>query len=672
MRSHLALLRASRMLAPVLLAFALGLIPGRAGAVEDAVPVENPGFEQGGAGWRLPAAFAVVEDEAHTGRHSLRIHNPDAKAYPLAAQTVPARVGMRYRFAAWVKTKGVQGQDNGATLCMEWQGDEKYLGGAYPTGVKGDSDWTRIEGVTAPIPAEARQVSLTLYLRKGMTGTAWFDDVSIEVVYPPALDAALLRPNYRGQLWADASDQRILVRACVGERMKGGLRPEQTTLTAVLLQGERAVRAHSVRRPKAGEVDVTFDGKRLPEGRYRLRVELRAPDGLLLASREFPVEKLPASAPRPRVMIDEHNRTLVDGKPYFPLGWYFGPGPSSKDYPEHLDRIAASPFNTIMTYGINTGSLETVRTYLDDMDRRDLKLIYSLKDIFVGTKYYRSPQFGFHGEEEIVRGVVGAFREHPAVLGWYLNDELPITLRDRLEARGRLVRELDADHPTWAVLYQVADLFGYLNTADVLGTDPYPVPKRPVTLAAEWTRQTAAVSGGERPLWQVPQAFDWGNYHKEQADEYRAPTRDEIMVMSYLCLINGARGLIYYAYSDLLRDRLGFDARWADMLVVGREVEQLFPALLSTARPPKLKVESDSDAVASALRADDAGNHYVLLANPDPKAGATVRVSVPARAETLLLRNAETQPLPAGAQANLRAVELPPMGAATLILHAER
>ena len=44
------------------------------------------------------------------------------------------------------------------------------------------------------------------------------------------------------------------------------------------------------------------------------------------------------------------------------------------------------------------------------------------------------------------------------------------------------------------MLYQVGELFGYLGTADVLGTDPTPC-RQPVTLAGEWTRQSAAISG---------------------------------------------------------------------------------------------------------------------------------------------------------------------------------
>ena len=415
-------------------------------------------------------------------------------------------------------------------------------------------------------------------------------------------------------------------------------------------------------------LERVFDYTLSPNATYpnRARVELLAPDGTSLGRQEFELHKLATGAPQPTVFLDSHNRTIVNGKPFFPLGWYFGPGPTTKNFEEHLDRVAVSPFNTIMCYGINVGGVEKVRAYLDALAARHLKIIYSIKDVYAGTEGYYEPVLGFRGEEAIVRGIVPLFRDHPALLAWYLNDEFPLTMRDRLDARQQLVRQLDPNHPTWAVLYQVDEFYGYLNSADVLGADPYPVSEKPVTMAADWTRKCAAVSDGLRPLWMVPQAMDWACYHKDRADKYRAPTLDEELVMTYLCLIHGAHGLIYYCYHDLMRDRLGFDKRWADMLVVGNEVKQLFPALLSTAKAPQLDVKPGRDTVQFALRADDTGRRYALLANPDPKEAATVSDAEPARARLQLLQRGQSKPMTA---ANGHcAITLEPLSAATRIV----
>lgn len=634
---------------------------------QDANLVRNAGFEDGAAGWQLPRGFNVVEDVAHSGARSLRLANTNQATYLLASQNIPFKPGRKYRYSGWVRTRGVRGEDTGATICMEWSGPKGWLGGSYASGKKGDQDWFHVESVTAPIPKEATTLRVHLYLRRHMTGTAWFDDVSVTESYPPALDAALLRPNYRGRLLKNAGDQRIIVRAKVADYFKGDLKPEQTTLVCSLRRDGKVLKEKKLTPQTGGYTDVTFDGRALPVGDLLVCVELLAPDKSRLGGQEFELQKLPAGAPQPTVFVDERNRTIVNGKPFFPLGWYFGPGPTTKNFEQHLDRVAASPFNTLMCYGVSVGGLDKVRAYLDHLAARKLKIIYSIKDVYAGTAYYHEPVLGFRGEEAIVRGVVGAFKDHPALLGWYLNDELPLTMRERLDARHRLVRQLDPQHPTWAVLYQVNEFYGYLNSADVLGADPYPVSDRPVTMAADWTRKCAAVSDGQRPLWMVPQAMDWACYRKEQAGKYRAPTLDEEMVMTYLCLINGAHGLIYYSYYDLMRDRLGFDKRWADMLIVGNEVKALFPALLSVAKPPKLDVTANSEAVQFAIRADDAGNRYVLMANPDGKAAATVSVGVPTRSKLQLLQRGEHRSLDAPKRGPCE-IALGPMSAATLVI----
>ena len=139
------------------------------------VNIINPSFEDGATGWNLSSNYTVVDDVAHTGSHSLRLQNLDPGVYQLTSQDLKVDRDVMYHISAWVKTQGVTGTDTGATLCLEyWDKNDTYLGGGYPNGIKGDNDWTLVEGDTPLVPIKAVKVALTLYLRKTMTGTAWF------------------------------------------------------------------------------------------------------------------------------------------------------------------------------------------------------------------------------------------------------------------------------------------------------------------------------------------------------------------------------------------------------------------------------------------------------------------------------------------------------------------
>lgn len=603
-------------------------------APED-VALVNPGFEDGATGWNLPRTYRVDDTVAHTGRASLRVENTDPGTYLLAGQPVQLTAGARYRFSVWVKTEDVSGDDSGATICIEWSGENGWIGGAYPAGVKGTSDWKQVEGITSPIPAEATSVSVTLYLRKGMTGRAWFDDVEIREYFGPPLAARVESPRYRGRV-AAGPEAAARVGLAIAERLAGGRTLDQLQLDVIVTAAGGDPVARQTLRPEARQLSVDVPLAGLAAGDYRLVVRLLgADDGQELASFDFPLSLLAPDAPQPTVTIDGHGRTIVNGEPFFPLGFYDG-----RSGAEDLRRIAAAGYNCVMPYGINSTDLANPREYLDNAQAVGLKVIYSVKDFYDGT-IYRPAQVGpWTGVDAMTRGVVETFRDHPALLAWYLNDELPLSYLPELTRRYETVRDLDPNHPCWIVLYQVGDLAHYTGTTDLLGTDPYPIPGRPPAMAGQWTRRTAAASGGRMNFWQVPQAHDWGNYRKNEEEKARtrAPSLDEMRCMSLACLAEGAGGLIFYSYFDLKKDKLGFDTRWADLVTLAAELRQVIPYVLSTEAPPDLALTpSDPEAVFCwAWRKGD--EVLVVAANGGSEQDGVVTWKLPAgaRPETVI------------------------------------
>lgn len=459
--------------------------------------VQNPSFEQAKPGGTLPSGwngplpvYSTDRDVYRTGSASLKYVNVDAGRYCLASQKVDLRPGRKYRFSVWVKTAEIAGAESGATICLEWQDKHgKWLGGAYPSGVKGTADWTRAVGITR-VPEGAASFSLLCYVRQQMTGTAWFDDVELVQVVDPPMRTILLSPSYRGRLWGAEPDHvRLRVRLDLTDHE---VAPEALRVDVRILDeaggqivGQAGVRLDAnLDRP----TDVVVPAKGLAAGRYEIEARLSDDGPNVLQTTRHSLNRV-ADDFVPKSMIDEHRRLLIDGEPFFPIGMYWS-GINEED----IKVYAQSKFNCLMPYGSPSGE------QMDLSHRHGLKVIYSIKDWYVGSKYCPPSIDSLEKEEKAVRERVRKFRDHPALLAWYLNDELPQSFMGQLEAHQGWVAEEDPDHPTWVVLYQYRDVAAYLNTFDVIGTDPYPIGRAPASMAAEWTAETFRQVEGARPL----------------------------------------------------------------------------------------------------------------------------------------------------------------------------
>jgi len=538
----------------------------------------NPGFETVSAssrlpdGWRAdPAVFARDTNHVRFGSASLRFANRDPGAYRLCSARVAAGPGLKYTFGAWIKTRGITGDDSGATLCLEWaDSNGRWLGGVYPSGVKGTRDWTRVEQPVAHVPTNAVRVVLSCYVRKGMTGEAWFDDVRLQRVVDASLDTVLVSPAYRGRVTGEGPTNAV-VRAFVNPESFRGLELGDIRLLATLRDAlGRAVYTHAVpTRRNRREYDLLFPVGELLPGTYEAEVRLVSRAGDVRDMTTHRLVRVPDDFTA-KVRVDEQRRLLVDGTPFFPLGMYWGTINEGD-----LDTFADSPFNCLMPYGSPT------REQMDLAHGRGLKVIYSVKDMYAGSRWCPKSIEDAADEERLVRAKLRAFRDHPALLAWYLNDELPQTYMPRLEAHQRWVEEDDPHHPTWVVLYQYRQVRDYIRTFDVIGTDPYPIARKPASMAGDWTAETHRQVCGARPLWQVPQSHNWGNYRGHEKGA-RSPTYDEMRSMAWQCICEGANGIVFYSFFDLKKNAdVPFEEQWGRLKRIAAEIDRWAPALLS-------------------------------------------------------------------------------------------
>jgi hypothetical protein len=399
---------------------------------------------------------------------------------------------------------------------------------------------------------------------------------------PPLAFFDLVYPNYRDLVFPVVDRARVTVEIAAAEYE---VRPEDMELELSCSAGEQTVTA---RQRCAGETTTgVLSTATLPPGPLVLSAVLRGPAQAVLAEQRWALRKLtPGEVQGLKVYIDENNTTVVDGRPFFPLGWY-GNG-SARQAAE----IADSPFNCVLDYGTNAKPRREMLAYLDLLQQKGLKLIYCMNDVYPTATYYAERAWeGVKGNEAIAAAVVPAYRAHPALLAWYLNDELPRALAPDMTSYYQRIRAADPNHPCYIVLCSMPELGCFTGTTDVLGVDPYPIPQSPVGMVSEWADKANLAVRGHKPVWLVPQAFAWYQHRPPGSDRARiptvedlrtgrAPTYEESRCMTYLALTHGAKGLIYWCYYNL-RVLPQYQEMWDGMKRIGAEVRALEPALLS-------------------------------------------------------------------------------------------
>ena len=302
--------------------------------------------------------------------------------------------------------------------------------------------------------------------------------------------------------------------------------------------------------------------------------------------------------------IDSNNRFILDGRPFFPIGLYVAQCPTKPGHFPQIDEIADSPFDTLMNYCTNTcdslndATDEQIICYLHLLQERNLKLIFSLREYID------------HGYEDIsaITHKVNTFKGHPAIIAWYMNDELPPEYLPQLEKRYKKVRELDENHPVWSVHWNTDWLLKEAHTTDVVGVDCYPIPHNPITFVS---RIADSAKKAGKPLWLVPQIFDWSDYGRQG----RPPTKDEMRAMTYLAVNHGAKGLIYYSYFNLLEDEFSpvpTAPQWKKIKDITSEIRDLRHVFLSTDKTNPNDVVCSNANIDFKLMRD--GDTYYLFA----------------------------------------------------------
>ena len=349
-----------------------------------------------------------------------------------------------------------------------------------------------------------------------------------------------------------------------------------------------------------------------------------------------------------KVTLRDDGFTLIDGKPFFPIGIYavcrreF----NGNDIDKAFAGLKEAGFNFAHTYG-NSYDPE----FLDAARKHGFKLWVQA----------RMPD----------RKLLDVGRHNPSIIAWYLGDDT---------SGHQSVQEVSDNNAAVKAVdpYRItcqADPIGsdrvvsryaaYVRCTDVFMPEIYPVraavgDKTDSTCVAETVRDMKRVAddvrvfgdGRPRGCWPIIQYFKgWGGW-----DHF--PTRDQLLAMTWAAVIHGAHGVTWYTYGGFTNKKTGkknegitsTPERWKAISELATKLRELSPVLVERTPREQPKVEIVSGPEKDPLGANPSVT--ALLKHHDGK-------------DYLFMVNASTEPvkakvtLPGG---RVEECELPPFG----------
>lgn len=577
----------------------IGVLPARAtepplAATTETRTIYTTSFEADEPAWQTTST-SYDATVARTGARSLRYDRSDS-SYRVVTMTLPGTPGRVYKLSGYLRAADLSSATQGACIAIESRAaDGTFTGGSYSSDVT-SSTWT-LRSLSFTAPSAVATIKISIYLRSGVTGSAWYDDLTLSVVGDRALRTQLRAPSYRGWL-VPGDHSQVDLRAAIGldeAEWPGWTLTAQITDSGGTVRGQQSL-------PISAAVAYTFPTASLPTGSHTLTVRLANPAVGEERLETWPITKL---ATTPATWIDRHRRLIRNGSPFFPLGFY-----NSGVDATVAAQVAGLGGNTVLSYGALTPAK------LDQLASQGLTGIVSLKDYYASNPSRPSTITTIADEGPAIATTVNSLKFHPAVLAWYLSDEQnPDVYADRMVAHYQAAVAADSDHPAFGVEYRDLGSRGglYQRTADALGKDSYPVHgivdediSQPAARAAE-----CAIALPATAAWHVPQALAWGAI---AGNSGRFPTGVEFRNMTWQMITEGATGLFWYSLYYLNHDpSLTYAQCAAVVQPTVTEVAGLAPVLLSVDQAPAVTAPTASWLHHTVRR--HAGKTYLFAVN---------------------------------------------------------
>jgi hypothetical protein len=344
--------------------------------------------------------------------------------------------------------------------------------------------------------------------------------------------------------------------------------------------------------------------------------------------------------PAGRTLIYEDRTLSRDGKKFFPLMTYHA-------LPEDFPLVAELGFNTVYNhFNVNRdrppdGYTAALTESLNAAEKNHLFMVATANAPY-GKLFTIAPA-----------------KDHPALLLRYGAAE-PWGDLTRMHESYNAIKLLDPDLPVMIVQNNYSRLQETAPGADIVATDPYPVPNVSLRGVVDATQAALRATGGKKPAWTVVPQYG-----------AKIPTREELRCMVWLAISSGATGLAVYSWEDRVRDPQTRELKGWYVREHPEQIEDLRAVLHEVRARESILIGQDAAAQPAMTPANPA--LHVLLKDADGRRYLIAANDARREAETVLklegTPDGDARPLDGGAAAlafrqGQAALKLPPLGVA--------
>ena len=299
----------------------------------------------------------------------------------------------------------------------------------------------------------------------------------------------------------------------------------------------------------------------------------------------------------PKVSLRDDGMTLIDGKPFFPIGMY---------------AVCKRDFNgknfDVAFKGLKEAGFNMAHTYGNPYDPEFLAAAAKY-----GFKLWVEARFPD-------RNLIEVGRHNPNIIAWYLGDDTSDHILPELEADyDEAVKAVDPTRLTVQadpILSSSASggfsrYADYVTATDGLLPEIYPIRNEAgdptdTTCVAVTIRdikqfyEDVRLHGDGRPrtCWAILQYFKgWGGWK-------HFPTRDQLFATTFAAVIHGAHGITWYTYGGFDKNEgvTSTPERWRNICDLATRLSELSP-VLAERKPP----QPAAPAVLAGPKADPLG-----------------------------------------------------------------